>query len=96
MSLSFRRRLPLKALTPGRYLTDGRGLFRVTSLFDDSRSVLVVIEDCLTLESRSLAAVELKLMGFRRVRNPRTAPPRGPAPAPASSPAPNVRFDGVL
>jgi hypothetical protein len=64
-----RRRLRRGSLAPGRYLTDGSGLFRVLSRFDDSRSILVVIEDCLTLETYACAARELEAMCFRRVRN---------------------------
>ena len=64
------RRLRRSALAPGRYLTDGRGLFRVLSRFDDGRSLLVVIEHCVSLETFALASLELERMGFRRVRNP--------------------------
>jgi hypothetical protein len=61
------RRLRRSALAPGRYLTDGRGLFRVLSRFDDGRSLLIVIEECVTLESYACAARELEAMGFRPV-----------------------------
>lgn len=64
----FRRRLRRRVLAPGRYLTDGRGLFRVLSRFDDGRSMLIVIEECVTLESHACAALELEAMGFRPVR----------------------------
>lgn len=70
----FRRRLRRKSLVPGRYLTDGLGLFRVLSCFDDSRSLLVVIEDCVTLETHACAALELEAMRFRRVRNGAAVP----------------------
>jgi hypothetical protein len=63
-----RRRLRSRDLVPGRYLTDGRRLLRVVSLLVDDRSVLVVIEDCLTLDARVYAAVELEPMGVRPVR----------------------------
>ena len=63
-----RRRLRRSSLAPGRYLTDGCGLFRVISHCDDSRSVLVVIEHCVSLETFNCAALELEAMGFRRVR----------------------------
>ena len=68
MSLSFFRRLRRSSLAPGRYLTDGRGLFRVLSRFDDGRSLLVVIEHCVSLETYALAGLELERLGFRRVR----------------------------
>lgn len=65
----FRRRLRRNSVAPGRYLTDGCGLFRVLSRFDDGRSLLVVIEHCVTLETYACAGLELEAMGFRRVRN---------------------------
>jgi hypothetical protein len=65
--MSFFRRLRSSALAPGRYLTDGRGLFRVLSRFDDGRSLLVVIEHCISLETYALAKLELEALGFRRV-----------------------------
>jgi hypothetical protein len=65
--MSFFRRLRTSSLTPGRYLTDGRGLFRVLSRFDDGRSLLVVIEHCISLETYALAKLELEALGFRRV-----------------------------
>ena len=85
----FRRRLRRSALAPGRYLTDGRGLFRVLSRFDDGRSLLIVIEECVSLESYACAALELEAMGFRPVRRPapasggepRTGAPSAPLPA---------------
>jgi hypothetical protein len=70
----FRRRLRRSSLAPGRYLTDGSGLFRVISHFDDGRSVLVVIEQCVTLETYACALLELEAMGFRRVRKVGTTP----------------------
>jgi hypothetical protein len=84
MFLPRRHHLPSRALAPGSYLTDGHGLYRVISRFDDSRSLLVVIEDCRTLEANAFAAVELRAMRFRRVRSSGVsgAPvPAAPAPA---------------
>lgn len=82
----FRRRLRRRSLAPGRYLTDGCGLFRIVSRFDDGRSLLMLIEHCVTLETYACAALELEAMGFRRVRKAgggAAADPRAPvAPAP--------------
>jgi hypothetical protein len=75
----FFRRLRRKSLAPGRYLTDGRGLFRVLSRFDDGRSLLIVIEHCISLETYALGKLELEALGFRRVRKP-------PRPALAGQP----------
>jgi hypothetical protein len=69
----FGRRLRRRALAPGRYLTDGR-------------SLLIVIEECVTLESYACAAIELKAMGFRPVR--RATPPPGAEPRPETPSAP--------
>jgi hypothetical protein len=66
--MSFFHRLRRSSLAPGRYLTDGKGLFRVLSRFDDGRSLLVVIEHCVSLETYALAGLELERLGFRRVR----------------------------
>jgi hypothetical protein len=66
--MSFFHRLRGSSLDPGRYLTDGRGLFRILSRFDDGRSLLIVIEHCVSLETYALAALELEQLGFRRVR----------------------------
>lgn len=82
----FFRRLRRSSLAPGRYLTDGRRLYRVQSRFDDGRSVLVVIEDCITLEEYACAQLELEAAGFRRVRKPDRAPVAEPRPAPAPDP----------
>jgi hypothetical protein len=76
--MSFFRRLRRSALAPGRYLTDGRGLFRVLSRFDDGRSLLIVIEHCISLETYALARLELEAMGFRRVRKPAGVPAGAP------------------
>lgn len=69
----FRRRRQTKQrqLTPGAYLTDGRGLIRVISVLVSGRSMLVSIEDCLTLETRDFAAAELEAMPLRLVRRTR-------------------------
>ena len=64
-----RRRLRSRDLAPDRYLTDGRRLLRVVSRLADDRSVLVVVEDCLTLDALAYAAVELELLGLRPVRS---------------------------
>ena len=69
-----RRRLRSRDLVPGRYLTDGRRLLRVVSRLADDRSVLVVLEDCLTLNVRAYAAVELEPMGVRPVRRAKRPP----------------------
>lgn len=82
----FRRRLRRSTLAPGRYLTDGRGLFRVLSRFDDGRSMLIVIEECVTLESYACAALELEAMRFRPVRRP--TPPTAAEPRPGAPSAP--------
>jgi hypothetical protein len=82
----FGRRLRRGALAPGRYLTDGRALFRVLSCFDDGRSLLIVIEECVTLESYACAALELEAMGFRPVR--RVGPPPGAEPRSEAPSAP--------
>jgi hypothetical protein len=66
----FRRRLPARALIPGRYLTDGRRLLRVLSKFDDGRSVMALLEDCSTFDAYCYALLELRAMGFRRIRLP--------------------------
>lgn len=84
----FFRRLRRSSLAPGRYLTDGRRLFRVLSRFDDGRSLLVVIEDCITLEDYACAALELEAAGFRRVRKADRAPAPEPPRAPTATPLP--------
>ena len=82
----FRRRLRRSSLAPGRYLTDGSGLFRVISRFDDGRSLLIVLEHCVTLETFACAARELEAMAFRRVR--KTGAAASVEPHPAASPDP--------
>jgi len=80
-----RARLSLRDLTPDRYLTDGRRLFRVVARFVSDGSILVVIEDCATLDSRAYAAVELLPLDVRPVRRS--------APAPVGDPSPPTRTE---
>jgi hypothetical protein len=91
MAFSRRRRLSSRALVPGRYLTDGRRLLRVVSKFDDGRSVMALLEDCSTLDAVAYALVELRSMGFQRVRVisavPGTEPPPPSAGQTAERPA---------
>jgi len=84
----FRRRLRHASLAPGRYLTDGYGLFRVVSRFDDGRSLLIVIEHCVTLETYACAGLELEAMGFRCVRNAGGAVAVGPRASTSPDPVP--------
>jgi hypothetical protein len=84
-----RRRLRSRDLIPGRYLTDGRRLLRVVSQLADDRSVLVVLEDCLTLGVRAYAAAELEPMGIRPVRSAKR-PAAGEALPAASARAESV------
>jgi len=80
-SFPFRRhrsRLRLRDLTPDRYLTDGRRLFRVITRFVNDGSILVVIEDCATLDARAYAAVELLPMDIRPVRRAKPSPAGDP------------------
>jgi hypothetical protein len=63
-----RARLRARDLAPDRYLTDGRRLFRVVARFVNEGSILVVIEDCVTLDARAYAAIELVPMDVRPVR----------------------------
>jgi hypothetical protein len=78
MPLPPRRRLRSRALEPGRYLTDGRRLLHVLSKFDDGRSVMALVEDCTTFEAHCYALLELRAMGFHRVRLPAGGPVGGP------------------
>jgi hypothetical protein len=83
-SFPFRRRrgrLRVRDLTLDRYLTDGRRLFRVVARFVNDDSILVVIEDCATLDARAYAAVELLPMDVRPVRRSRPSP-AGPRQVP--------------
>ena len=83
-----RRQLSVRALVPGRYLTDGRRLLRIVSRFDDGRSVMVLLEDCRTLCGHAWTLIELRAMGFRRVRI------MGPHPAGEAHPV--ETSDGLL
>jgi len=76
-----RVRLRYRDLAPDRYLTDGLRLLRVVSRFVNDGSMLVVLEDCATLDAHALAAVELVALGMRPVRRPKL-----PSTEPASSP----------
>lgn len=60
----------------GSYLVGGRRLFRVIERLAFERSVLVSIEDCLTLEVGAYTLGELAAMGLRplRARRPPTVP----------------------
>ena len=54
------RPLDSGALDPGRYLTDGRRLFRVVARFTmPPETVLVALEDCVTLGVTALLPHEL-------------------------------------
>ena len=83
-----RRRVHLRPrdLVPDRYLTDGRRLFRVVARLVTDGSVLVVIEDCVTLDARAYAPVELAAAGVR--------PVRCSAPSPAVDPSPSAGTEG--
>lgn len=63
------RRLRGRDLAPDRYLTDGHRLLRVVSRLVNDSSVLVVVEDCTTLNVHALAGVELAALGMRPVRS---------------------------
>lgn len=86
MPFSLRRRrvrLRYRDLTPDRYVTDGLRLLRVVSRFVNDGSMLVVLEDCVTLDAHALAAVEQVALGMRPVRSPKlpaTEPPSSPVP----------------
>ena len=89
MSFLYRRRhLSSRALVPGRYLTDGHRLLRIVSRFDDGRSVMVLLEDCRTLRAHAWTVLELRMMGFRRVRIMGSHP--------AAEPAPVEKSEGLL
>ena len=72
----------MRDLAPDRYLHRGRRLFRVVARFVNDGSILVVIEDCVTLDARAYAAVELAPMDVRPVR--RSKPPAAGDPPPPS------------
>ena len=69
-----RGRLRVRDLAPDRYLTDGRRLYRVAARFINDGSILVVIEDCATLDARAYAGSELVPMDVRPVRRVRPSP----------------------
>jgi hypothetical protein len=86
MPFSLRRRrvrLRHRDLLPDRYLTDGLRLLRVVTRLVNDGSVLVVLEDCSTLDAYALAAVELVALGMRPVRIPKLTPTEVSLPAPA-------------
>jgi hypothetical protein len=78
-----RARLRVRDLTPERYLTDGHRLFRVVSRFVNEGSILIVIEDCMTLDSRAYTAVELAPLDVRPIRRSTPSPAGDPPPSPA-------------
>ena len=90
MPLSLRRRrarLRHRDLAPDRYVTDGLRLLRVVSRLVNDGSVLVVLEDCATLDAHALAAVELVAMGMRPVRRAKLSPVQEPLlSAPSAEP----------
>jgi hypothetical protein len=92
MSFPLRRRLPSRALAPGRYVTDGRRLLRVLSRFDDGRSVMVLVEDCRTFATHAYAVLELRAMGFRGLR--RVPRDHGAGAATVESPAARLERSG--
>jgi hypothetical protein len=53
--------------TPGRYMTDGRRLFRVVSPFEGMELRSAELEDCLTLQVGRYSADELFGMGLKPV-----------------------------
>jgi hypothetical protein len=64
------RKAPLdqSALDPGRYLTDGRRLFRVVARFTmPPDTVLVALEDCVTMSVTALLPRELEPLGLSAV-----------------------------
>jgi hypothetical protein len=75
-----RGRLRVRDLAPDRYLTDGRRLFRVVARFVNDGSILVVIEDCATLDARAYTAAELLPMDVRPVRRSMVRPAGDPSP----------------
>jgi hypothetical protein len=81
-----RARLRLRDLAPDRYLTDGQRLFRVVDRFVSDGSILVVIEDCVTLDARAYAGAELMPMDVRPVRRSK--------PSPAPDPSAPARTEG--
>jgi hypothetical protein len=67
--LQFTDRRTCEQPSEGRYLTDGRRLFRVVSQFsNDPRRRFASLEDCLTLEVAAYSPGELEVMRLRPVR----------------------------
>jgi hypothetical protein len=70
------QRLLPPSLCPDAYVTDGIRLFRVVeSLLDPWHGESAHLEDCLTLRSCFYPVDELRLRGFRMVRQRATASP---------------------
>jgi hypothetical protein len=64
------RRVSVRAVEDGPYLTDGRRLFRVVSALDpNAEQPVAALEDCLTLQVRPYTPDELFAMRLRRVRS---------------------------
>jgi hypothetical protein len=78
-----RRRLRPRDLAPDSYVTDGRALLRIVDRLAAGGSILVSVEDCLTLEPATAAARELEAMGFRPLRPADTRTGRPPSLVPA-------------
>ncbi len=66
-----------------RMRVDGRALLRIVDRLAADGSILVSVEDCLTLEPVAAAARELEAMGFRPLRSAdtRTGGPLSLVPA---------------
>lgn len=80
LSLRHRRRRPHRRdLAPGRYLTDGHRLLCVLGRFEIPGSMLVSVEDCVTLERHAYAEVDLDQLRLRRVWTPAKSPATAPA-----------------
>ncbi len=63
------RRASSAPLSPDRYLTDGRRLFRVVAQFPSgAEQAFASLEDCLTLDVQAYAPGELHQMSLRPVR----------------------------
>lgn len=82
-SIRHRRRRPRRRdLSPGRYLTDGCRLLRVLGRFEIPGSMLLSVEDCVTLERHVYAEIELERLRLRRVWTPAQPPPPSDALTP--------------
>jgi hypothetical protein len=75
-----RARLRARDLTPDCYLTDGHRLFRVVTRFVNEGSLLVVIEDCMTLDARAYTGVELAPLDLSPIMRSKPSPAGGPSP----------------